>query len=140
MPQLPRYLNTSGPSYIYADTGRFHIKLAKAPTPNRTLDDYNYDASQAFNISSYPVGRFAAEFGFISMPSIYSWQQSVPDDQLSLFSDMVVHRNRHYPFGGPANATDEELSILGLEEMATAVQEWYPVPDMSDSVANFRLA
>ncbi|CAL5870672.1 uncharacterized protein PFLUO_LOCUS4912 [Penicillium psychrofluorescens] len=120
MPQVPRYLNTSGPNYIYADT-----------------DDYNYDASQAFELSSYPIGRFATEFGFHSMPSVYSWEQAVPADQLSFFSDMVIHRNRHYPFGGPANATNRELSILGLEEMTTAVQEWYPIPNMKDSVANF---
>lgn len=72
------------------------------------------------------------------MPSVYSWEQAVPADQLSFFSDMVIHRNRHYPFGAPANDTNRELSILGLEEMTTAVQEWYPIPNMQDSVANFR--
>ena len=44
-PQLPRYLNTSGPEYLYKDT-----------------DFYN-DGAQAFNISNYPIGRLADEFG-----------------------------------------------------------------------------
>lgn len=137
MPQVPRYLNTSGPNYIYADTGEFHRIIDNRHLLIKCEDDYNYDASQAFELSSYPIGRFATEFGFHSMPSVYSWEQAVPADQLSFFSDMVIHRNRHYPFGGPANATNRELSILGLEEMTTAVQEWYPIPNMKDSVANF---
>lgn len=72
------------------------------------------------------------------MPSVYSWKQAIPYDQLFMSSDMVIHHNRHYPFGGPANATDRELSVLGLEEMTAAVQNWYPVPDIQNSVANFR--
>jgi beta-mannosidase len=72
------------------------------------------------------------------MPSLHSWKQAIPDDQLSMFSDMVIHHNRHYPFGGPVNATDRELSVIGLQEMTAAVQDWYPIPNMQDSVANFR--
>lgn len=110
MPQIPRYHNTSRLGYIYTDTGKSRIDTLH-------IDTYNYDASQAFNLSSYPVGRLATEFGFVSMPSVYPWKQAILDDQLSMFSDMVIHHNRHYPFGWPTNATDRELSVLELEEM-----------------------
>ncbi|OKL55987.1 hypothetical protein UA08_08773 [Talaromyces atroroseus] len=116
MPELPRYDNTSGPNFLYADT-----------------DFYNYDTYEAFDVNSYPIGRFATEFGFQSMPSIYSWQQVVPQDQLSFFSDIVIHRNRHY---GGGNTTREQ-SISGLQQMTTAVEAWYPVPNMADPIANF---
>ena len=46
-PQTPRYDNTSGPNYIYSDT-----------------DAYNYDAPTLFAMDTYPIGRFADEFGF----------------------------------------------------------------------------
>lgn len=89
---------------------------------------------QAFSASNYPIGRFATEFGFQSMPSVYSWQQSVPSDQLSIFSDMVIHRNRHYGGGN----TIREQSVSGIEQMTAGVEAWYPMPNMKDPVANFR--
>ena len=68
------------------------------------------------------------------MPSVYSWQQSVPSEQLSVFSDMVIHRNRHY---GTGNTTREQ-SVSGIEQMTAGVEAWYPIPNMTDPVANFR--
>lgn len=47
-------------------------------------DYYKYDASQAFNISAYPVGGFATEFGFHSMPSAESWKQVLPPSDLTV--------------------------------------------------------
>ncbi|KAI1322767.1 glycoside hydrolase family 2 protein [Xylariaceae sp. FL0255] len=117
-PQTPRYTNQSGPNDIYANT-----------------DVYNYDASQAFNFSGMPVGRFATEFGFISSPSTESWRGAVPEDQLSLDSPAVVHHNRHTPFGASGDA--DTLSREGIAEMTAAVELWYPVPALSDPVANF---
>ncbi|KAH8703062.1 hypothetical protein BGW36DRAFT_354495 [Talaromyces proteolyticus] len=63
------------------------------------IDSYNYNVNQVFDASSYPISRFATEFGLQSMSSIYSRKQAVPKDQLSFFSDMVIHRNRQYGDG-----------------------------------------
>ncbi|KAL9107192.1 MAG: hypothetical protein Q9227_007892 [Pyrenula ochraceoflavens] len=117
-PQTPRYNNKSSPGALYSDT-----------------DNYNYDATQAFNLSSYPIGRFADEFGFISMPSLQSWQEALPADQLFVESAGVLHHNRHYPFGASGN--DTILSAQGISQMTDAVKLWYPIPSLSDSTANF---
>jgi len=117
-PQTPRYNNRTAPDDIYADT-----------------DVYNYDASQAFDFSKMPVGRFAAEFGFISMPSLHSWRDAISEDELSLDSRSVLHHNRHVPFGQEGD--EYELSRAGLKQMTDGVEIWYPVPSFSDPVANF---
>ena len=118
IPQKPRYDNTSGPNHIYANS-----------------DYYNYDTSQAFNLSSYPIGRFANEIGFESMSSLQSWQAEAPASDWYLESPTVVHHNRHYPFG--STRSDEELSKAGIQEMVTGVELWYPTPNLQDSIANF---
>ncbi|KXL49914.1 glycoside hydrolase family 2 protein [Acidomyces richmondensis BFW] len=118
-PQLPRYENRSSTEAIYSDT-----------------DYYNYDATQAFNLSSYPIGRFANEFGFHSMPSLQSWETEVTPDQFYLTSPAVVHHNRHYPFG-ISNKTITERSLAGIAEMTDAVRLWYPTPQLSSPAANF---
>lgn len=56
IPMIERYNNLT-PGSIYGDT-----------------DHYDYDSTVAFNLSSYPVGRFANEFGFHSMPSLQTWE------------------------------------------------------------------
>ncbi|KXL48604.1 glycoside hydrolase family 2 protein [Acidomyces richmondensis BFW] len=119
-PQLPRYDNKSSPEALYLDS-----------------DYYNYDASIAFNLSTYPIGRFADEFGFISMPSLPSWQDVAPPADLYMESPTVIHHNRHFGSDLPANATIAEQSLAGIEQMTTAVKMWYPTPNLSDSVANF---
>ena len=118
MPQIPRWDNTSGPNAIYANS-----------------DYYNYDASVAFDLDTYPIGRFADEFGFHSMPFLQSWQSEAPPSDWYLESPTVVHHNRHYPFG--VTGSDEQLSLAGIEEMVTAVNLWYPTPKISDPIANF---
>ncbi|KAJ5611413.1 hypothetical protein N7510_008132 [Penicillium lagena] len=115
-PQVSRYLNTSGPDALYYDT-----------------DFYNYDGSQAFNYSSYPVGRFADEFGFPSMPSVESWRDTIPESAFSLDSTYVRHHNRHLGSGD----TFMEQSAAGIEQITDAVKYWYPLPNMKDQVANF---
>lgn len=88
-------------------------------------------------MSSYPIGRFAAEFGFHSMPSYQAWKEVYPEADIeTMESHGVVHRNRHYPFG--ATGDPEDLSLAGIEEMTHATKLWYPVPNKSDPVANFR--
>ncbi|KAJ7442724.1 glycoside hydrolase family 2 protein [Mycena galericulata] len=118
MPQTPRYLNTSGPNALYADT-----------------DAYNYDAPTLFSIADYPIGRFADEFGLHSMPSALTWAGAAAPDQLFYESETVLNHNRHYPFG--ASGSTDDLSRAGVEEMTAAVQMYLPTPNKKDPLANF---
>lgn len=99
-------------------------------------DYYNYDSSVAFDTSEYPVGRFSNEFGYHSMPSLQTWQQYIPDDQLEFNSTYVLYRNRHYPPGN-LSTTNYLNTSKGMGEMTIAAQRWYPTPDKLDPVANF---
>ncbi|KAI1440502.1 glycoside hydrolase family 2 protein [Annulohypoxylon stygium] len=118
IPITERYNNVT-PGYIYGDS-----------------DHYNYHADQAFNTSSYPIGRFANEFGFHSMPSINSWKQAVSKEDLSFNSSTVVLRNHHYPSGG-LNTSNFANASKGMGEMTAAAQLYYPVPAKTDPLANF---
>ncbi|KAH8879236.1 glycoside hydrolase family 2 protein [Thozetella sp. PMI_491] len=117
-PQTPRWNNKTSADALHGDT-----------------DVYNYDASQAFDLGAYPIGRFADEFGFISMPSIHSWSEVLPPSELSLDSRGVLHHNRHYPFG--ATGDEYQLSAAGMQSMTDAVKLWYPQPMAQDPIANF---
>jgi beta-mannosidase len=118
IPMIERYDNAT-PGSIYGDT-----------------DHYNYVSAVAFNLSSYPVGRFANEFGFHSMPSLQTWEQAVDPEDLHFNSSTIVLRNHHYPAGGPF--TDNyRNSSLGMGEMTVAVQQYYPAPNHADSLQNF---
>ncbi|KAI0382166.1 glycoside hydrolase family 2 protein [Hypomontagnella monticulosa] len=118
IPIVQRY-NNATPGEIYGDT-----------------DHYNYTASVAFNLSTYPVGRFANEFGFHSMPSVNSWKQAVALEDLSFNSSTIMLRNHHYPSGG-LNTSDFYNSSRGMGEMTIAVQMYYPAPSKADPRANF---
>lgn len=100
-------------------------------------DYYNYDAKSAFNTSEYPIGRFAVEFGFHSMPAAQTWREYAPADQILTFdSPLVLGRNRHYaPVG--LNMTDDRRSSMGMSEMTKAAQYWYPTPNKTDAAADF---
>lgn len=99
-------------------------------------DYYHYDSSVAFNNSAYPIGRFSNEFGYHSMPSLQTWQSYVPKEELYFNSTTIIYRNRHYPPGG-LNTSNYLNTSKGMGEMTIAAQTWYPVPDKTDSVANF---
>lgn len=118
IPIVQRYWNST-PGSIYGDT-----------------DHYNYDTTQAFNISSYPQGRFANEFGFHSMPSLDAWRPVLPEDELYFNSSTIQLRNHHYPAGGLF--TDNFAnSTKGMGEMTVAVQQYYPAPNKMDPLLNF---
>lgn len=118
IPMAERYDNTTGGSY-YSDT-----------------DHYNYDSGVAFDYGSYPVGRFANEFGYHSMPSLQTWQQAVDHDDLHFNSSTVVLRNHHYPPGN-TDTNNFRNASMGMGEMTVAVERYYPIPNKHDSVANF---
>ncbi|KAE8356463.1 glycoside hydrolase superfamily [Aspergillus coremiiformis] len=118
LPMVERYEDVE-PGHYYGDT-----------------DFYNYDTMISFNYSAYPVGRFANEFGFHSMPSLQTWQQAVDPEDLHFNSTTVMLRNHHYP---PADTATDNFrnTSLGMGEMTLGVQRYYPVPNKVDSVANF---
>ncbi|TVY87235.1 Beta-mannosidase A [Lachnellula willkommii] len=144
------YGNTKSISYIPSSTTNGYLELNfSLPVQmvqrydNKTAgsiygdtDHYDYDSSVAFDLSSYPVGRFANEFGYHSMPSLQTWQQAVSPEDLHFNSSTIVLRNHHYPVGG-TNTSNFRNSSLGMGEMTTAAETYYPTPQHADSVANF---
>ncbi|KAL2861702.1 glycoside hydrolase superfamily [Aspergillus pseudodeflectus] len=116
VPMTERYENREAGSY-YGDT-----------------DYYNYNTTVAFNYSNYPVGRFANEFGFHSMPSLQTWQQALDPADLHFNSSVIIRRNRHYLPQGPDSW---EGSVLGMGEMTLAVEKYYPISEDQDPIANF---
>ncbi|KAJ5189449.1 Glycoside hydrolase superfamily [Penicillium cf. griseofulvum] len=99
-------------------------------------DYYNYDSTVAFDFTGYPVGRFANEFGYHSMPSLQTWQQAVDNKDLHFNSSTIMLRNHHYPPGSP-DTHNYTRSSIGMAEMTLAVERYYPIPDKQDPVANF---
>lgn len=141
--------NSHSISYTPTSTGNGYTKIdLSLPVPiveryeNITAgeyygdsDYYNYDSAEAFDMSYYPVDRFANEFGFQSMPSLQTWEQAVSKDDLEFNSTVILHRNHHYPEGGLS--TNTTLSLEGMGEMTIAVERYYPIPYKTDSIANF---
>jgi beta-mannosidase len=130
-------LNFSSPTPIVERY--FNITPGKI---SRNMDYYKYNAGQAFNNSAYPVGRFATEFGFHSMPSLQTWQQVAPPEELHFNSSIVLARNYHYsPLSSlipVSNPNQTELSLGGMGQMAIAVEDYYPIPPNDpSSIANF---
>ncbi|XWW98739.1 hypothetical protein V2A60_006741 [Cordyceps javanica] len=117
VPMVQVYENKTK-DYIYGDT-----------------EHYNYSADVAFDESSYPVGRFATEFGFQSMPSLETWRTAIEDKDLHFNSSVILSRNHHYPPGGLV--ADVSKSVKGMEEMTAAVQLYYPLPNKTDPISNF---
>ncbi|TQV91793.1 beta-mannosidase precursor [Cordyceps javanica] len=98
-------------------------------------DYYNYESAVSFDFHRYPVGRFAVEFGFTSMPSLATWKEALDPEDLHFNSSVITLRNHHYPPGGLQ--TNYTKGAMGLAEMTLAVERYYPSPSKDDSVANF---
>ncbi|KAK3670317.1 hypothetical protein LTR78_009771 [Recurvomyces mirabilis] len=103
---------------------------------NNLTAGYNYDPAVLYNDSALPIGRFSNEFGFHSMPSVQSWRQQISEADLSFNSTVVTLRDHHPPPGG-LNASNFANASIGQAQMTEAVELWYPVPNKTDSVANF---
>ncbi|KZV60846.1 glycoside hydrolase family 2 protein [Peniophora sp. CONT] len=91
---------------------------------------YNYDASQAFNLSTFPVTRYH------SMPSFYSWEQVLesPDD-FSFNSTVVMSRDHHPPAGNLSFPNPN--APQGQAQMTQGVELWMPSPDTGDANGTF---
>ncbi|KAI0733020.1 glycoside hydrolase superfamily [Fomitopsis betulina] len=117
-PLVERFENKT-PGYIYGNTER-----------------YNYDASQAFNYSTYPVSRFVNEFGFHSMPSFYSWEEALTSPEDYYFnSSTVVARDHHPPAG--SLAWPNPNAPQGQGQMTMGVELWLPTPNTTDTNQTF---
>ncbi|KII88068.1 glycoside hydrolase family 2 protein [Plicaturopsis crispa FD-325 SS-3] len=97
---------------------------------------YNYDATQAFNLSSYPVARFVNEFGFHSMPSIYSWADVLENPSDFSFNSTAVAARDHHPAAGGLTYPNPN-AWQGQSQMTDAVSLWLPTPSTSDSYRTF---
>ncbi|PLN77271.1 beta-mannosidase mndA [Aspergillus taichungensis] len=144
------YQNTRSISYSPSSTTEGYLSIdLSAPVPmaerydNKTAgsyygdtDHYDYDTSVSFNYYTYPVGRFANEFGFHSMPSVQTWQQAVAPEDLHFNSSVVVLRNHHYVVGS-LDTDNYANSSRGMGEMTMGVERYYPIPSNPDPIANF---
>lgn len=144
------YDNTKSISYMPSSTTHGYLEVdlsAKVPMVERyengtegayyaDTDFYNYDTTDSFDYNTYPVGRFANEFGFHSMPSLQTWQQAIEPQDLEFNSSVVMLRNHHYPPGDRSTHNFHNTS-MGMGEMTLGVENYYPAPQKSDHVANF---
>ncbi|KAF8971934.1 glycoside hydrolase superfamily [Flammula alnicola] len=112
-------LNNGTPGEIYGNSER-----------------YNYDATQAFNYSTFPVSRFVNEFGFHSMPSFYSWEEVLTSSEDFSFNSTVVMSRDHHPPAGNLNFPNPNAP-QGQAQMTEAVQTWLPAPSTADSNRTF---
>ncbi|KAK7000570.1 glycoside hydrolase family 2 protein [Favolaschia claudopus] len=97
---------------------------------------YNYSVEFAFDYSTFPVSRFVNEFGFISMPSFYSWEEVLqsPED-FSFNSTVVMSRDHHDP---PGNLSfPNPNAVHGQAQMTEGVEMWLPAPSTTDSNQTF---
>ncbi|KAG1751293.1 glycoside hydrolase family 2 protein [Suillus paluster] len=117
-PYVIRFANGT-PGYIYGNTER-----------------YNYNASLAFDLTTYPVGRFVNEFGFHSMPSFYSWEEVLENPEDYAFNSTVVMSRDHHPPAGNL-AWPNPNAPQGQYQMSSAVELWLPTPGTSDSNQTF---
>ncbi|KAH9949047.1 glycoside hydrolase family 2 protein [Amylocystis lapponica] len=97
---------------------------------------YNYDASQAFNYSTYPVSRFVNEFGFHSMPSFYSWEEVLQNPEDFAFNSSVVASRDHHPAAGSL-AWPNPNAPQGQGQMTMGVEYWLPTPNTTDTNQTF---
>ncbi|KAG6896067.1 hypothetical protein C0992_010504 [Termitomyces sp. T32_za158] len=101
------------------------------------LDErYNYDASVAFDYSSFPVSRFVNEFGFHSMPSFHTWEDVLLSAEDFSFNSTVVMSREHHP-PAASLAFPNPNAGEGQREMTVAVELWLPTPGTADANQTF---
>lgn len=144
------YIATSASSgYKSYDRSReqpFELRYATDPTAPGSYyadsDYYNYDVSQAFLQSTYPVSRFTNEFGFHSQSSYRTYAKSLPSSQLSFNSSDILLRNHQYVPSIPElidNAANYQpsnktvRSLKGQGTMQRAFEAYYPSPKKHSS-------
>ncbi|KAL9931259.1 hypothetical protein V8E36_009866 [Tilletia maclaganii] len=131
--------NTKAISYVPSSstTGYFSLN-PYLPRLNKTLPGdiiggtewYGYNMTEIFDIGNFyrlRLGRFAVEFGFPSLPTIYSLDRILPTLIDYEFNSTVVrNHNKHNPPGGleyPFPADD------GQGQLTQGVQLYLPTPN-----------
>ncbi|KAM5539879.1 hypothetical protein V8D89_006382 [Ganoderma adspersum] len=97
---------------------------------------YNYDASVAFDYSTYPVSRFVNEFGFHSMPSFYSWEEVLLNAEDFSFNSTVVASRDHHPPAGSL-AFPNPNANQGQAQMTQGVELFLPTPNTTNTNQTF---
>ncbi|EFP75806.2 uncharacterized protein PGTG_01137 [Puccinia graminis f. sp. tritici CRL 75-36-700-3] len=131
--------NTRSISYIPSSTTQGYFTLDPYvsryynSTPGELYGDkehYNYNTSASFDITSYPVARFVNEFGFHSMPSIYTWDRILESPEDYDFNSTVIRAHeKHNPAESlvyPWPADDGQM------QLTTGVTRHYPTPNITD--------
>ncbi|KAJ7901256.1 glycoside hydrolase family 2 protein [Mycena leptocephala] len=96
------------------------LRLRNATAGNIYGNSEKYvNFEDAFNYESFPVSRLVNEFGFLSMPSFYSWEEVLtsPEDFF-----LQLHRSH---------------AAIGQSEMTSAVALWLPPLSTLDSNQTF---
>ncbi|KAJ3014178.1 hypothetical protein HKX48_005303 [Thoreauomyces humboldtii] len=140
-PWIARY-NNATPGELYGDT-----------------EGWNYNVQldiQTYNISAYTVSRLVNEFGFHSMPSVYSWDEVLKFPEDYHFNGSVVQaRNHKFPpipaeglrqrfqltgqttFHFPSLPEPELTARHGRDDSTRNVVSKFPTPTNPDVRANF---
>ncbi|KAG0147302.1 hypothetical protein CROQUDRAFT_43104 [Cronartium quercuum f. sp. fusiforme G11] len=130
--------NTRSISYVPSSTTNGYLTLDpyvaryKNKTEGEIYGDqelYNYNTAVSFDTETYPVARFVNEFGFHSMPSIYTWDRVLTNTEAYAFNSSEIRaHDKHNPAGSlvyPWPADD------GQSQMTTGVTDWYPKPNIT---------
>ncbi|EGG12738.1 family 2 glycoside hydrolase [Melampsora larici-populina 98AG31] len=90
---------------------------------------YNYNTAISFDTKNYPVARFVNEFGFHSMPSIYTWDRILTNIEAYSFNSSEIRVHTKHP---PAKSLTYPFAADdGQKEMTTGVTDWYPTPNIT---------
>ncbi|KAF5346711.1 hypothetical protein D9756_010427 [Leucocoprinus leucothites] len=121
-------LKNATPGEIYGNGGTpSHLPNTLTSLTFVYTERYNYDASVAFDYSTFPVTRFMNEFGFHSMPSFYSWEEVLTSPSDFSFNSTVVTSRDHHPPAGSLTFPNPNAA-QGQAQMTSAVQIWLPTP------------
>ncbi|PLW41900.1 hypothetical protein PCANC_11039 [Puccinia coronata f. sp. avenae] len=130
--------NTRSASYIPSSTTQGYLSLE--PYVSRygkftrgelygDKEHYNYDTSISFDISSYPVARFVNEFGFHSLPSIYTLDRILSSPEAYEFNSSVIRAHNKNP---PAGSLEYPWPAdRGQNQLMTGVTKYYPTPNIT---------
>jgi len=100
------------------------------------VDFYTYNHTIVFNISKYPVGRLANEFGYPSHANFETYEKYLPASELRSNSSVLVHRNRHYvnmSYTDPTASSNKKQSLDGLGHIYRAISYWLPTSNETDT-------
>ncbi|PWN48821.1 glycoside hydrolase [Violaceomyces palustris] len=134
--------NTKALSYVPSSTSTGYLALWPEYVPrykNQTegylysnAEYYNYDPTFAFNVSAFNKGRAYTEFGMHSLPSIYTLDRVLTNEEAYEFNSTQVRaRSKHNP---PGNLSYPWPASDGQFQMSSAVELYYPSPENSSSL------